>query len=130
MNDSTYNILLPLFKEFVFYTGFGLFMISLITGLALLVKPDLIIMLNKKVGMKFSLRRSMKFAESPNSIDRIFYRHHKLIGFIVAITSVYVLYYFAIIYDAVLFAEVLKTSKYAVALDLLRGDVRLFLVIR
>ena len=110
MNDNTYNILLMILKDFVFFTAFALFLISLVIGLLLLLRPSLIIQLNEQVSKKFSLRRATRLLEVPNKIDHMFYRHHRILGIIVTLTSVYVLYYFIAVYDAVLITDYIKNE--------------------
>lgn len=129
MSENTYNILLPILKDFAFFTAFTLFLVSLIIGLLLLLQPSIIVRLNKQVGNKFSLRCMTKFLEVPNSVDYMFYRNHRILGIIVTLTSAYVLYYFLVIYDAAMIAAYLKSSSYAFMYDILINAGRLFMLI-
>jgi hypothetical protein len=129
IDDNTYRVLLPLIKDFSFYLGMGLFLVSLIVGLVLIIKPDLIIRLNRRVGKKFSLRRLTKAIEVPNNIDRVFYRHHKIIGIVVTLVASYVLYYFTFVYDANAIAQMLKSHNHGQILDLLVSALRLFMLV-
>ena len=129
MNENSYNMLLLLLKDFAFFTAFALFLVSLIIGLLLLVRPSIIIQLNRQVGKRFSLRRLTKVIEVPNKVDHLFYRHHRILGIIVTLTSAYVLYYFIAIYDAAMIADYLKASSNAMTYDLFINTVRLFMLI-
>ena len=129
MNENTYNMLLPLLKDFAFFTSFTLFFISLIAGLLLLLRPSIIIQLNTRVNKKFSLRRATKFIEVPNQVDHLFYKHHRILGMIVTLTSAYVLYYFLVIYDAAIIGDFLKSSSYAFVYDIVINAGRLFMLI-
>ena len=129
MNDNTLNIILPILKDFSFVVGMALFLVSLVIGLILMVQPAIIIRLNQQVGKRFSFRRSTKFLEKPNNVDRMFYRHHRIIGTIVTLTSAYVLYYFSLVYDPLVIADYVQGSGNAIALDLLINTLRLFMLV-
>ena len=129
MNETTYNMLILLLKDFAFFTAFALFLVSLIVGLLLLVKPSIIIRFNSQVGKRFSLRRVTKFIEIPNNVDHMFYRHHRILGIIVTLTSAYVLYYFIAVYDAAIITDYLRNSSNAIAYDILINTIRLFMLI-
>lgn len=129
MNENTYNIFLPVLKEFAFFTSFTLFIVSLIIGLILLLQPSIIFRVNSRVDKKYSLRRMSKFIEVPNNVDHMFYRHHRILGIIVTLTSAYVLYYFLAVYDAAIVADFLKGSSYAFLYDILINASRLFMLI-
>lgn len=129
MNESSYTILVPLLKDFAFYTGLGLFLLSLVIGFTLILRPDTIIQLNKQVGKKFSLRRFTRFVEVPNNIDRVLYRNHKIIGITVSLISAYVLYYFLLVYDSLAIAQYLKASANPLLLEILMSTLRLFMLI-
>lgn len=129
MNESSYNMLLLLLKDFAFIAAFALFFISLIVGLLLLLRPSFIIQLNHRVDKKFSLRRATKFIEVPYPVDHLFYKHHRILGVVVTLTSAYVLYYFLAIYDAEIIADFLQASSYAFVYDILINAGRLFMLI-
>jgi hypothetical protein len=129
IDDNTYRVLLPLIKDFSFYLGMGLFLVSMVVGLTLMINPDLIVRLNKRVGKKFSFRRLTKSVEVPKNIDRIFYRYHKVIGIIVTLVASYVLYYFIFSYDATAIAQMLKSHNHGQILDLMVSTLRLFMLI-
>jgi len=129
MNETTYNMLLLLLKDFAFFISFALFFISLIVGLLLLLKPSIIIQFNSRVDKKFSLRRATKFIEVPNQVDHLFYKHHRILGVVVTLTSAYVLYYFLVIYDAAIIADFLQGSRYAFVFDIVINAGRLFMLI-
>lgn len=128
MNENTYNILIPILKDFFFIIGITLFLVSLIVGVLLIVKPAIIFRFNRQSGKRFSFRRSTKFLEVPVNIDSMFYRHHRVVGVIVTLTSAYVLYYFSLVYDAALIAEYLTGSVYASVVDILINTLRLFML--
>jgi hypothetical protein len=127
MNENIYMTLSPLISEFAYLVGFGLFFISFLVGLMLMVRPDIIVRLNQRVGKKFSLRRSTKVLEMPTNIDRLFYRHHRIIGAIVTLVAGYVLYFFIIGYNAADISEMLKTYNHGAILDLMISSLRLLM---
>lgn len=128
MSENTYNILMPLLRDFAFFTAFTLFFVSLIVGLLLLLRPSIIVHLNSRMAKKFSFRRMSKVIEVPNHVDHLFYRHHRILGIIVTLTSAYVLYYFITIYDAAMVADYLNSSSNAIAYDILFTASRLFML--
>lgn len=129
MSENTYNILMPLLKDFAVFTAFALFFVSLLVGLLLLLRPSIIFRLNSRMAKKFSLRRMSKVIEVPNKVDHLFYRHHRILGIIVTLTSAYVLYYFITIYDAALVTDYLNRSSNAIAYDILITASRFFMLI-
>ena len=98
MNEVN-QILLPMLTQFLFITGFVLLLFSFVIGLLLLLRPSVVMRLNQWASALFSLRRSTKALEMPRYVDTAFYRHHKILGSIVTLTSAYVLYYFSMVYD-------------------------------
>ncbi|MDT8281176.1 MAG: hypothetical protein RQ982_00025 [Gammaproteobacteria bacterium] len=129
MNENSYNMLFPILKDFAFFTSFALFFVSLVIGLFLLIQPSVIIRFNNQVAKKFSLRRVTKFIETPNDVDHLFYRHHRILGIVIMLTSAYVLYYFIAIYDTSVIADYLKNSSNAITFDILINTIRLFMLI-
>ena len=129
MNEHTYNMLLLLLNDFVFFTAFALFLVSLVIGLLLLLQPSIIIRFNSQLSKRFSFRRLTRVIEVPNKVDHLFYRHHRILGIIVTLTSSYVLYYFITIYDAALVADYLNSSSNAIAYDILITAIRYFMLI-
>lgn len=129
MNDNTYNAVLPLLKDFVFVSGIGLFLLSMVIGILLVVNPELIIRLNTHVGKKFSFRKLTRVVEIPNDVDRIFYRHHRSIGALISVLSLYVLYYFIFVYDHALVGEFLKSTGNALIYDILISAARLLMLV-
>jgi len=127
MKEHTYSTLLPLIKEFAYFIGFGMFFVSFLVGLMLIVRPDIIVRLNQGVGKKFSFRRSTKILEIPTNIDRLFYRHHRIIGAGVTLLAGYVLYYFSFGYNAVAVSEILKTYNHGDIIDMVISSLRLFM---
>lgn len=128
MNENTYHVLMPILKDFFLVAGTALFLLSLVVGLLLIFNPSIIVRYNRQTGKRFSLRQATKFLEVPNTIDSLFYRHHRIIGAIVTLTSAYMLYYFLLVYDAALIAEYMTGSAYATVLDLLISTFRLFML--
>lgn len=129
MNENTYNILIPLLKDFAFFTAFTLLFVSLIVGLLLLLQPSIIVRLNSRVAKKFSLRRISKVIEVPNYVDHLFYRHHRILGIIVTLASAYVLYYFLVVYNPVMLADYLKSFNYGFVYEIVINAGRLFMLI-
>ena len=121
-------MLFPMMKDFFFLMGFALFLCSLIVGVLLIVKPSTIVRLNKKTQKGFSFRRVVKFLDMPHEIDALFYRYHRVIGTIVTLVSAYVLYYFTLVYDAVLIKEYFSGSSYGGVVDLLINALRVFML--
>ncbi|MDA3868522.1 MAG: hypothetical protein PF589_00930 [Gammaproteobacteria bacterium] len=116
-------------EEFCFLAGFGLLLLAFVVGLLLLVRPALIIRLNTRLSKSFSLRRSSQFLEVPKNIDRLFYRHHIIMGVIISLTSAYVLYYFSLVYDPSVIAEYAKSTANALVIDILINTLRVLMLI-
>ena len=128
MNDNTYNILMPILQDFFFIAGFTLFLVSLVVGILLILRPSVIFKLNNKADKGFSFRRYTKFLELPNIIDSVFYKHHLIVGALVTITSSYILYYFLMVYDEAVISGYISGLSYALVLDLLINALRLFML--
>lgn len=116
-------------EELSFVAGFGLLMLAFVVGLLLLVRPAVIIRLNTRLGKRFSMRHATKFLEVPKNIDRLFYRHHIIMGVIISLTSAYVLYYFALVYDPTVIAEYAKSTANALVIDILINTLRVLMLI-
>ncbi|MDT8453188.1 MAG: hypothetical protein RQ936_10670 [Gammaproteobacteria bacterium] len=129
MSTNSDRMIMAVIEELGFFTGFGLLMLALIVGLLLLVRPAVIIRLNTRLGKSFSMRRSTKYLEVPKNIDRLFYRHHLIMGVIISLTSAYVLYYFSLVYDPTVIAEYAKSSANAPAIDILINALRLLMLL-
>jgi len=109
--------------------GVALLFVSLVVGVLMIFKPSVIINLNKKPINFLMFRRSMRALDIPRYIDYVFYRHHKLIGTIITFTSIYMLYYFTLIYDADIISGLVHGSKYADIVKMLANTLQLFLLL-
>lgn len=128
MSENFYTNLVIILRDFFLVLGIALLLLSLVVGVLLIIKPSIITSLNKKGSSSFSLRRSTRVLEIPNYIDHAFYRHHRIVGIIIMLTSVYMLYYFTQVYDAGVISNFMLASRYAVIVDILAHAMQLILL--
>lgn len=83
------DILLDSLRNVMLALGF----ISLIVGLCLLLIPQKLETISVKLNRWYSSRRSYKALDVPHNMERFYYQHHKPIGVLVVIGSVYLLYF-------------------------------------
>ena len=88
--DDLYNFFLPAFRDFSLLFGWLWLLVSLLVGLVLVFKPELIGRLNNVTNTSFSFRRATRVLDTPNYIERWIYRHHRLTGILMLATSAYV----------------------------------------
>lgn len=129
MNDNFINNLVPILKDFALVLGIALLLLSLVVGVLMVFRPTLITSLNKSSGSSFSLRRSTRVLEIPNFVDHVFYHHHKIVGFVITLVSAYMLYYFALLYDAAIITKIMAGSRYAAIGEIVAAATRLFLLL-
>ncbi len=129
MNTNSDEMIMAFIEELSFLVGLSLLVLAFVVGLLLLVRPALIVRLNTRLGKRFSMRHGTKFLEVPKNIDRLFYRHHIIMGVIISLTSAYVLYYFSLVYDPTLIAEYSRGSANALAIDILINTLRVLMLI-
>lgn len=129
MSDAFYNNLGIILRDFSLVLGIVLLLLSLVVGVMMVFKPDLVASLNKRGSSGFSFRRSTRVLEIPNYVDHIFYRHHRLVGVVITFTSLYMLYYFALIYDSAVILSVMAGSKYAGVVELIAHAIRVVLLL-
>lgn len=129
MNDDFYSNLVVILKDFFLVLGIALLCFSLVIGVLMIIRPALIVSLNKKGGSSFSLRRTTRVLEIPNYIDSMFYHHHRIVGCIISLTSAYMLYYFTRVYDAAVVADFMAGSKYTGVAEIIAVAVRLVLLL-
>lgn len=129
MSDNFYNILMLILKDFSLVLGIVLLLLSLVVGVLMVFKPSVIINMNKKSSFSFGVGRSMRVLDMPRYVDHAFYRHHKIIGVIVAGTSIYILHYFTQVYDAAAISSYMAGSKYSGVIESIVSAMRLFLLL-
>lgn len=88
--NDLYYFFLPAFRDFSLLLGWVLLLVSLLVGLVMVVKPQLIDRLNSVASTDFSFRRATRVFDTPNYIERMIYRHHRLTGIFMLATSAYV----------------------------------------
>ena len=129
MSENFYNTLFLILKDFSLVLGIVLTFISQVVGVLLVLKPSVIINLNKKAGSSFSFRLSLRALDIPRYVDRVFYRHHKIIGVIVTLTSIYILYYFTRVFDAGAISSFMAGSEYSGLAEIIAKALQLFLLL-
>lgn len=129
MSENFNNTLVLILKDFSLVLGIALLFLSLVVGVLMVFRPSVIINMNKKAGSSFSFRLSMRVLDVPRYIDHAFYRYHKIIGVIVAVTSIYILHYFTQVYDAATISRFMAGSKYLGITEILTNATRLFLLL-
>ena len=89
----------------------------------------MVVDLNRRASTLFSLRRSTKALETPRYIDQAFYNHHKILGVIVTLTSVYVLYYFSVVFDTAIIAGSMAADGYNEIYGILFDAIRITMLL-
>lgn len=128
MSNEISNNLAIILTDFFLVLGVALLILSLAVGIMLVLKPAVIINMNKQVNSTVSLRKSMRALEFPNFIDHVFYRHHRIIGALVSVVSVYMLYYFIKVFDVGVMTGFMASSSYTGVVEILANAMRLFLL--
>lgn len=72
---------------------------SVLMGVAMLIKPELISRLNQYLARWVSPERVSEQLDRPRWIERYFYRHHRLVGSVLIIGAAFILYIFLISYN-------------------------------
>lgn len=129
MSENFYNTLFLILRDFSLVLGATLVFVSLVVGVLLVFKPSVVINWNKKAGSTFSFRLSLRALDIPRYIDRVFYRHHKIIGTIVVFTSIYILYYFTQVFDAGVISSFMAGSAYLGFAEIIAKALQLFLLL-
>lgn len=129
MTDNFYSDLMLILKDFSLVLGIAFFSLSLVVGVLMVLKPSIVASLNKKGGSSFSFRRSSRVLEIPNFVDHAFYHHHKIVGPIIIIASLYIFYYFTQVYDADAISRLVAGSKYAGVVEILVSAMQVFLLL-
>ena len=123
MNDAFIKILGDISNDFVHIFTLLVLLLSLTIGLILIFKPDLVTQWNNRFQKKYSLRQQTKVLEEQRNFDRLFYRHHRILGSLLTITSAYSFYYFSMVFEADMFSMILPAyplSILAIMADWLR----------
>jgi len=73
--------------------------LGMLLGMLLIVKPRSVAYLSRCANQWISLRAINRLLDQTISIERWFYRHHRMMGIAVMLGASYFLYYFFVIYD-------------------------------
>lgn len=73
--------------------------LGLLLGVLLVLKPHAFVPLNQLASRWVSMRYVSRFLDKTFSIERWFYRHHRVMGIAVTLGASYFLYYFFITYN-------------------------------
>jgi hypothetical protein len=120
MNDLYIKTLLDIAYDFVHILTLLALILSLATGLMLIFKPEHVIQWNTRFQKTYSMRRQTRSLEQPHDIDRLFYRHHLIVGSTITIISAYIFYYFSMVFTINMFAIIF--SGYSTAILALLAD--------
>ena len=82
--------------------------VALLLGLLLILSPQQANALSQRYNHWVSLRRPTKSLEIPHESDHYLYRHHRVMGLFILISSSYILYQFAFNYDQTMIVHALS----------------------
>ncbi|MDH2919169.1 MAG: hypothetical protein PXX73_08250 [Sideroxydans sp.] len=93
--------------------------LGLLLGALLVFKPQLFVPLNQLANRWVSLRYISRLFDQTFSIERWFYRHHRVMGIAVMLGASYFLYYFFVTYDKAQVLLHLSRNSSVILLDTL-----------
>lgn len=73
--------------------------LAFLVGLLLLARPQALFALNARLSRWVDTRALFGALDQPHSVERFFYRHHRIVGALVALGASYVLWRWAFAYD-------------------------------
>lgn len=106
-------------------TGLAL---ALAVGLLLLVAPRLLLAANQRMSRWVDTRGVFRVLEQPLMLERFFYRHHRVLGALIATGATYVLWQWTFAYDREAFLTTLDRRWVASGLDFFVPALEWFLV--
>ncbi len=123
MNDAFLKTLGDISNDFAHVFTLLILLLSLAIGLILIFKPGLVIQWNNRFQKKYSMRQQTKMLEEQRNFDRLFYRHHHIVGAIITLASAYIFYYFSMMFETGMFSMIMpgyNTSILGIMADWLR----------
>jgi hypothetical protein len=93
---TTHSLWFQLATFLFYWAGIVAFVIGLLTVLA----PGLVIRAGSVMNRWVSTERLFHDLDSPRHSERVFYRHHRIFGCLLAVGAAYVIYSFAFQFDA------------------------------
>jgi len=91
--------------------------LGVLLGLLLVLKPFVLVSLNQLANLWVSTRYISRLFDQTLSIERWFYRHHRVMGIVVMLGASYFLYYFFVTYDKAQLLLHLQLNLSAILLD-------------
>lgn len=76
--------------------------LGVLLGVLLVLRPRVFVALNQRANHWVSMRYVSRVFDQTFSIERWFYRHHRVMGIVVILGASYFLYYFFVLYDQAL----------------------------
>src|SRR5690242_16410919 len=73
--------------------------LALVVGVLLLAMPQALFALNARLSRWVDTRNALGMLDQPLSLERFFYRHHRILGVLIVMGSGYVLWRWAFDYD-------------------------------
>src|SRR5689334_8160674 len=105
-----------LWHGLLFALALGL-VLSFVVGLLLLLRPATLFTLNAWLSRWIDTRDRLKVLEQPHSVERLAYRHHRLVGGAIVLGAAMVLWRWAFAYDRGTFMAALGRYWTASGLD-------------
>jgi len=85
--------------DFIIHLAFVMGVLMLIAGFFIMIAPDLVIRISRKMNTWVSTEKFFDNLDAPKSSERLFYRFHILSGLLLAVASLYIFYIFVFIFD-------------------------------
>ena len=92
---NTQSLLFQFLTTVFYWTGIIFFFV----GLAILIAPTSVIRLGEVLNRWVSTDQAFHSLDTPKSVERFFYHHHRVFGVLLVLGAAYVLYTFAFAFD-------------------------------
>lgn len=73
--------------------------LAVVVGVLLLARPEALFALNARLSRWIDTRATFRVLDQPHSLERFFYRHHRLLGLLIVAGASYVLWRWAFHFD-------------------------------
>lgn len=101
---------------------------ALLVGVLLMATPNLLLEMNRRVSLWIDTRAALEILERPLMLERLFYRHHRLLGAAITLGAGYVLWQWAVAYERTAVVGLLDRSWVTGGLDWIVGALEVVVV--
>lgn len=106
----------------------GGLVLALVVGALLVTTPRLVLEINRKASRWVDTRGAAALLEKPLMFERLFYRHHRVLGAAIALGAGYVLWRWAVAYERSAVVALLSRRWVAAGLDWIVAAVEVAVV--